>query len=130
MPVDGGNFDPSFPLTFGESSPFTVSNGGNTDTLPTFTVSGPMTSGAITNETTGDSIELTGALLTGETLVIECDTRRVLLNGETDRPDLIDVASSTWIRLVPGLNRLRLSGSGFETGETELSVTFREARMG
>lgn len=126
-------FSLDFPLDFdvaAGSAQLVADNEGTIETPPRFVITGPVTNPIIDNDTTGLSIYTTGvALASGDTLVIDVATRTVLLNGTTLRPDLIDVALTTWFSLVPGTNLLRLRGSGMTASATELAVTFRSARI-
>lgn len=122
-----------FPLVFSGgtgSSTLTVTNNGNYETPPTFTVDGPATAGfSIVNESTGEEIVTQGITLAeGDSLVIDVDAREVTLAG-TSRPDLVDASQTTWFELGAGNTLLRLHGSGFEEDVTALTVSFRDARI-
>jgi hypothetical protein len=127
----GISFPISFPLTFtgAAASTMTVTNGGNFPTPPVWTITGPATAPAIRNETTGEQIVTTAALLAGETLTIDVAARTVTLLGSTLRPDLIDAAQTDWFELLAGANVIRLLGSGFAAGQTTLAVSYRDARI-
>lgn len=130
----GGLFFPlEFPLDFGvddTSSRLTVDHEGTVPTPPVFVVTGPVTNPIIDNETTGLSIHTTETeLASGDTLTFDVASRNVILGGTTSRPDLIDVVPTDWFFIVPGVNQLRLRGDDMALGETELAVTFRNARI-
>lgn len=132
--ADGGvAFPLTFPLDFSAStstSLLTVTNSGNFETPPVFTVEGPANAGfSIVNESTGEQIATQGvALAAGDALTIDVGAREVTIAG-TSRPDLISAASTTWFELGAGNSVLRLHGSGFEADVTTLTVTFRDARI-
>lgn len=143
-PQSSGSYDPTttgdgglvfsldFPLVFeGDgSATLTVTNEGNIETPPVFTITGPVVNPIIDNDSTGESIYTTGLDLdTGDTVVIDVAARQVLLGGTTNRPDLIDSSTTTWFDLQPGSNQLRLRGTGMSATETELAVSFNPARI-
>lgn len=136
-PTDSGtgglSFPLDFPLDFGVSDTagrLTVENEGNVSSPPTFVITGPVTNPIIDNDTTGQSIYTQDtALSTGDTLTIDTAAKTVVLNGTTSRPDLISVSLTDWFYIRPGSNQLRLRGSDMESTETELAVTFRNARI-
>lgn len=95
------------------SSPdsFDVTVGGTIFTKPTLRFiadqGGNITSCTLQNLTTGESVSYVGTVTSGDTLVIDCDAETVV-NDVTD-----DLASHTgdFIQLLPGVNKLRFSGS-------------------
>jgi len=129
---EGVSFPLDFPLVFtgAAESTLTVANGGTFPTAPTFVISGPAVNPGIRHETSGAAILTSGLeLLAGETLTIDVGARSVQLLDSTERLDLIDAAGTSWFELQPGDNVLRLSGSGFTSGQTELAVSWRDARI-
>lgn len=125
-------FSLDFPLEFSGdgSATLDVVNEGNVGTPPTFTITGPVTNPIIDNDSTGESIYTTGVALTSsQTLVINVADRTCLLDGTTNRPDLIDASATTWFDLEPGTNQLRMRGLGMSSGQTALSVIYRSARV-
>lgn len=132
----GTGFGLTFPLTFDLSFPgeslthLQVENQGRFPTPPVITLTGPVRNPIIENDTTLEFITTQNLdLLAGETLEINVDSRTVLLNGLSERPDLIDPSATTWWQLVKGVNLLRLNGQMMVTGQTELAVTFRDASI-
>lgn len=142
--LSSGNYDPTagssgaglvfpltFPLDFGGSgtSQLSVSNAGNIATPATFTITGPVTNPIVDNDTTGESITTTGLALTAsDVLVVDTQARTAKL-GTTNRPDFIDASNTAWFDLEPGINLLRLRGSGMAASQTDLAVSFRDARI-
>jgi hypothetical protein len=127
----GLQFPVSFPLTFPgvEVSNLKATNAGNFETPPVLTITGPVTNPTIDNDTTGESIVTTGlTLAAGEEAVIDVGAKTLTLAG-TQRPDLIDASATTWFGLKAGTNLLRLRGTGMSSGETELAVSFHDARI-
>lgn len=136
-PTDAGTGGLTFPLTFplefdasAGAGTLQVQNEGTIGAPVVLTVTGPVTNPILDNETAGLSIytrEL--ELAAGETVELDTRTRTLLLNGTTARPDLVDVSLTDWWTLRPGVNQLRLRGSGMSAGSTELAVTYRSARI-
>lgn len=132
--ADGGALLPlEFPLVFssgGGADVLMVTNGGTYATPSVFTVDGPADAGfSIVNENTGEEIVTQGvALAEGDSLTIDVDALEVILGG-TSRPDFIDAALTTWWELGPGNVPVRLHGSGFAADVTQLTVSFRDARI-
>lgn len=128
----GVNFPLTFPLDFGSGSSsgsLQLTNAGNFPTPPVWTITGPAVNPELRNDTTGESIFTTGlSLNAGAQIVIDVAARDVLVSG-TSRPDLIDAASTIWGELAPGVNVVRLVGSGFVAAQTLLECSFRDARI-
>jgi phage-related protein len=111
--VGGGVSWPlTWPLTWGAGTgAATVNNTGLVTIYPVITITGSQTNPKITNETTGEFIQLSGLTApSGSVVVIDFRARTVTLN---DGNILAKVtASSKWWGLVPGSNTIRL-----ETGD-------------
>jgi hypothetical protein len=127
-------FPVEWPLEWTSGAPgddlLQVENEGNTWAYPQLVITGPAVNPVLTNETTGETIVMMGTtVLAGEELRLDTFTRRVLAPGDVERPDLIDTSQTTWWALAPGINLIRLGGSGFATGQTQLSVLYRHARF-
>ena len=113
----------------------TILVGGSIGTPPIFTFQGPGRPTAISNETTGEKIQLVPTTFDATDVVeIDCRTRSCLyypdgLDGAVfDRPELIDAAPSIWFDLEPGEQTLRLEGTDFVQGQTTLTIAYRDAR--
>ena len=128
----GISFPLSFPLSFGAAYPsgvVTVSNDGTYPTPPVYRIDGPAIDPVISNETTGRSIVTSGlTLAAGEVVEIDVDARRLTLQG-TRRPDLIVAATTAWDDIPRGQSNIRMTGSGFVSGQSLLTVQFRDARI-
>lgn len=139
----GIDFPADFPLVFAGGVPINgliVENDGNVPTPAVLTVTGPVTNPIVDNLSSGESIYTQNcSLAAGDKLeffapidplgtYIPNSARRATLNG-TSRPDLVDPRLTRWFHLKPGSNFLQLRGSGMATGQTNLAVTFRDARI-
>lgn len=134
--ASGADVPLMFPLMFGAAGEMPehlhVTNAGNFETPPVFTITGPATNPIIDNETTDEHIYTKNlALLAGETLVIDVAKKTARLGGPvgTLRLDVIDPAPTTWFELVKGENMLRLRGADFVAAQTSLVASFRDARI-
>lgn len=127
----GMTFPLAFPLSFSGSSSteLTIENDGTFETPPVWTITGPAVNPQIVNDTTGEVIATTGlTLLATDTLVIDVAARTATIDG-TARADVIDPSQTSWGELAVGVNTVRLSGTGFDPATTQLSVSFRDARI-
>lgn len=99
-------------------------NGGNRATPAVLTINGPVTNPVIYNDTTGQNLNFTTTLASGQTLVIDTYYRTVYLNGISNRRSWLTNAG--WFYLQPGQNFIRFrSTNAADTGT--LSVSFRPA---
>jgi hypothetical protein len=109
-PTTGFTFPLTFPLTPPAQSPggsVAVTNGGNFETRPMLTVTGPITSPAITNVTTMQTISWTGLVVpAGVQLVIDTLNGQAALGGQYRPADPF----SSWWCLPPGTSTIQLGG--------------------
>jgi predicted phage tail component-like protein len=97
------------------TSSITINNGGTAETYPTISFTAWDTSALFTNTTVGKKIELQG-LTTGQTVVINCDTGVVTVNGTANNSYL--TLDSEFFPLNVGNNTITL------TSTTHNTVTF------
>ena len=120
-------FASGLPVTFPgglppESVSVTVTNLGDFETRPQLTVTGPVTSPAVVNATTGQAISFSGLTLAAtDSLVVDLSTRQALLNG-IYRP--ADISSAWWV-MPPGTTTVQVTGTA-STGST-MTVAWRDA---
>ncbi len=91
-----------------EGATFDAVNAGNAEAPWILTINGPCTTPTVHNDTTGQSLSLTGDLTGGQTFDIDTRNRTVKLNDSLNRYSLIDPASE-WFDLAEGSNVLELS---------------------
>lgn len=121
-------FFPVLPLVVGDSQVLgqvTVTNDGDDDAYPIWTIKGPATNVTLTNQTTGQLLSLARTLSASDTVVINTRQRQqsALLNGVTNLwPDLTD-DSELW-PLTEGVNALNLVVTG-STAATQVSMTYQ-----
>ncbi len=125
----GGSFFPLLPLVVTDSSPggsVHISNNGDTDSFPTWTVRGPATSLTLTNVTTGKSFTIDYALSPGDTLVIDTTdgNKFVKLNGSVNLWPSVTLGSNLW-SLRGGVNELIVAAPA-ATAQTSVTLSFRE----
>lgn len=75
---------------------FQVINAGTVETPVLFRLHGYASSPTLLNVTTGQRISFTGEIGAGDYLEIDTFERSVLLNGSTDRTNLVDFAATDW----------------------------------
>lgn len=124
----------SFPLTFpldfggtGDSGTFQVTNLGNFEAPWTAQITGPITNPQIENLTTGELVRVDIALGAADTLLIDQDTRRVILNGTQSRYSLLSTDSDLTWGLGKGTTSLRFSGT--TSGGPQLAFSWRHTRV-
>lgn len=130
-PVDSGlAFPLAFPLDFGagvQGGDMTVYNGGDAAMWPVWIIDGPVTGPIITCLDTGKQLAFDSSftVLAGQQLVIDTDSRSVLLAGTTSRRD--QVTTAQWFPL-PGNARTRVgfSAAAYDAG-ARLSVQWRDS---
>lgn len=129
----GGGFGFPFGFNFGFTGGIgggdvQAVNTGTIDTPATFTIHGQITHPQIKLVSTGALISLIGELSAGATLVIDSQQRTVMLDGTTDRGNLIDAAATDWrAGLVPaGGGTYRLLGTTWDAS-ARLDVATRDA---
>jgi hypothetical protein len=125
-------FPIDFPIVFegvGGLERLEVQNGGNVETPPILSITGPALNPIVDLETTLESIYTQNLeLLADEVAVIDVAQRKLTIGSDL-RSELVDPARSIWFELQPSTNHLRLRGSNFAAGTTDLAVSFRDARI-
>ena len=109
----GATFNATFNLSFGAgSSAATVcTNAGNFPQNPVVKFNGPATDPKLTNNTSGEHIELKGlTLAAGEYCDVDFYDRSVLKGGSTSVYNYV-TSDSTWWNLKPGDNSLTFSAA-------------------
>lgn len=94
----------------------TVTVDGVDSAEPIWTVTGPATNPTLTNITTGQTIEWTGTVPSGQTLIVNMDEMTASLEGA----NVFQFITGTWITLQAGNNRISYAATG-ATGPSTLS---------
>jgi len=141
--VTTGSYDPTlisatigvampivFPMVFGTPTvgSLEVTNGGNFPTPPVITITGPVVNPVVRNVTSSKNITLGVSLANGDTLIIDVDARTVTIAGGL-RADVVDVPNTQWFELEQGSSSITLTGTAMVSGQTTLSVAWRDARI-
>lgn len=106
-------FPVTFPITFGATySPGSLiaTNAGTAPANWVATITGPVTDPTLINNTTGQTLSLTGVVPVGLDLVIDSKSRTIILDGSVNRADMRDLGSE-WFDLVPGANYITYDAS-------------------
>lgn len=124
--TSGFAFNMAFNLTFGGVSATPdgkfVTNSGNRPTPAIFTITGPVTTPIIVNDTVGVNLTFDIDLAAGETLVIDTANHTVRLNGGINRRNTLLVPN--WFLLGKGQSFIRFRGSA---GSGTMTLQFRNA---
>lgn len=127
--LSGRSYDLVYDKDYGPATPngqLLITNAGNWDTFPVYTITGPGLNPSLYNLTTGMVLKFGYNLDVGETLVIDSLNRTILLNGNADRYYSLDFASAVWTGLAPDVNDIRIAFNTFSTG-AKLRVDWRDA---
>ncbi len=126
--VGGLTFPLTFPLAFGTPGTpgsTTVTNAGEAPTWPIYTLTGPITGPIITTGISVLRFATDFELALGQTIVIDTDTRSVLLDGVA-RPDVL--TQREWAYLPAGVPTVvAFNGQGSYDPAAGLQVTWRSA---
>lgn len=102
------------------STPTVINNTNDIDVYPQIILEGAFTNPRITNETTGEYIEITATTTSTDTIIIDMYARTVTLNGGSILGSLL-IGSSFW-SLEPGSNSIALTT---DSGSDEDEATIR-----
>ena len=125
----GFTFPLTFPFTFTESSggEAVCTNNGSRGSPPIVEIHGYATSPAVVLTETGERVQLTGEISAGEFIEIDFFERTVLLNGTTDRRNLLDNGASRFFELPrEATSTVRLVATNWDAG-AHVVVRFRDA---
>lgn len=86
----------------------TVTVDGVDSAEPIWTVPGPATNPTLTNITTGQTIEWTGTVPSGQTLIVNMDEMTASLEGA----NVFQFITGSWVTLQAGNNRISYSATG------------------
>lgn len=97
-------------------------NSGSFESRPTVTITGPITSPAVVNQTTGAVVSFPGmTLAASDQLVVDFSARQAYLNGVYRTADY----TSSWWVLPPGTTTVQVTGTA-STG-AQMTVAWRDA---
>jgi hypothetical protein len=119
--ITGGSFLPfTLPEVLGAStysSNGSIRNDGTIGSYPTITVYGPINRPKVTNVTTGEYLEF-DVNLNSTSNVLRINYDQDSLTAEVDGNSVINkqTSGSTYFKLIPGINNLKLSGSTMGSG--------------
>lgn len=113
------------PITLPAGAPpmsVSCTNGGNFQTEPTVTITGPITGPAVVNQTTGQTVSFSGLVVgASDVLVVDFYNQQGSLNGSFRPGDV----SSSWWTMQPGTTGIRVTGTA-STGAS-MTVAWRDA---
>ncbi len=127
----GWVFPATMPVIFTPTGFGTVSivNNGTAETPATLTIVGGITNPQILQVETGKLIAISGEIAPGSTLVINGADRTVLLDGVTDRSNLVNFAATDWgaVMVPPGGCTYRLLATSWTATAKLNPVQTRDA---
>jgi len=100
-----------------------VNNPGSASVSPVVTIAGAVTNPVVTNATTGQTLGLTMAIGTGESVVVDCERFRATKGGVSVVSALGEAFLTGGFRLAPGINAITVAGT--ETKNVEIAWTPR-----
>ena len=103
-----------------------IVNLGNTESLPKFHITGPLTSFDILNQTNGQQMTVTTALNTNEYIDLDCFDHTAIKNSVSN---IRGSVSGNWITLVPGVNAIIFSANSPQT-EYRAEIIYFDAYLG
>jgi hypothetical protein len=124
----GLTFPMAFPLDFGEGPAggrLQPANRGTAPSWPVWRIAGPCQDPVITDTTTGERLAFGLTVQRGEVLVVDTDTRTVLLQGAASRRSAL-LPGSAWFSLRPGSSRVAFRAARTEP-DARLTVEWRDA---
>lgn len=129
LPTGAGGlaFNAVAPFTFGATSTggtLNLTNSGSWITPVVFRIDGPVTTPRIIHDDLGLELKLTLTVASGEYILLDSESRTILLGGTASR--YADLSStSRWFDLEPGVNTISFRGATTAAGS--LSATYRSA---
>ena len=128
LPVPGGTVIPApIPLSLASSGGSAIiTNNGNGIYKPTITITGPVVTPIVKNNTTGKLFTINLTLGASDSIVIDCDAETVVLNGSTN--SLSDFEGDFW-DIPPGANTILFSAATLEL-DALASVAWRSSWLG
>jgi len=107
------------------TDPLTLTNAGNANAYPVYTITGPGTTFTISNSTTGHSMVISETLAAGENIIIDTWAKTVTKGGV----NILSTMSGAWIYLQPGANTLTLTVASASDSNTELQTVYKDTYL-
>lgn len=108
------------------TDPLSLTNAGNANAYPIFTITGPGTTFTVSNSTTGHSMTISTTLAAGQTISIDPWNKTVTKDGS----NILSTFSGAWIYLQPGINTLAFSVTSGSDVNTTLRTVFKNTYLG
>lgn len=109
------------------TDPLTITNAGNANAYPVFTITGPGTTFTISNLTTGHNLVLDETLVAGDTVEIDTRAHTIVKNGSEN---VYDGFSGSFIYIQPGSNTLSFTAVSGTDANTQLQTVFSDTYIG
>jgi len=108
------------------TDPLLISNAGNANAYPIFTITGPGTTFTVSNSTTGEQFTIAATLAAGETIVIDTWNKTVLKGTDS----ILGSLTGYFFAIRPGSNTLTFSVSSGSDSNTKLQTVFKNTYLG
>lgn len=127
-------FFPFFPLVLSSSEVYAstaVTNDGDVEAWPSWTITGPGTNPVLRNLTTGKKLAITKTLVTGESILIDTapGVKTVKDGGGVSLYDKLSADSSLW-SLEPGVNSVTIELSGAVPAVSSVVLRYKRRYLG
>lgn len=125
-PASGRGYDRDYDYGYGgatDSGIEQLTNAGSRGVWPSAVIEGPVVNPRIENITTGQTVQFTITMESGQTLELDFKEKTVLLNGTSSR---YFTKSGEWFKLAPGANDVRFASGSYDAGAA-LTMTWRDA---
>ena len=109
----------------GDSSSQIINN-GNTDGLPSFRITGPLTSFNLYNSTTNQRLIINYSLAANEWIDLDCYNHLAIANSVTN---IRGSVAGDWLVLAPGSNEIGFSAAVTTSG-AKCIITYKDAYLG
>lgn len=109
---------------------FTITNTGDVEMWPKWTINGPLTSLTLTNSTTGQAFTITLAMGNSDVLTIDTTpgVKTILLNGTTNEYSALSISSVLW-SFATGSNSVAITIAG-TGGSTSIQLSYKQRYLG
>ena len=109
-------------LTVATGGTLDATNSGTIETPYVIVFTGPLVAPSLEHVVQAKILSFSGTLAAGETLVVDSQSKTVMLNGTASR--YVWLISPNWFKLLPGANGLRFAGG---SGSGSVQISYRNA---
>lgn len=118
------------PIGAGGGAPFIITNAGDIDSRPIFTIQGPGSNFLVQNLDTGESFRLVTSLTAAETAIINTITNEAIKGSQNVFGLITRDPVGQWLKLKPGQNRIVFKAISGTTAATKLTIQWQDTYSG